>query len=163
MPMRRMERTRLRATPDKGALTVTLQTVFARIYKQAKYLGAPGRTLWLAALPVLLVVLLVNASADEGQSSSELRTLYGTPSESGNYVAMSHGLPELNESATLSDYLEYAALSNPGLEAAFNDWKRAVEKVPQVRSLPDPRFTYAYYIQEVETRVGPQRQAAFES
>ena len=29
----------------------------------------------------------------------------------------------------------------------------------QVKALPDPRFTYRYYIEEVETRVGAQRQA----
>ena len=63
----------------------------------------------------------------------------------------------LTEDSTLSDYLAYAALHNPGLEAAFNRWKASLEKIPQVTSLPDPRFTYAYYIEEVETRVGPQR------
>jgi outer membrane protein TolC len=49
-------------------------------------------------------------------------------------------------------------LHNPGLEAAFNRWKAALERVTQVKSLPDPRLNYAYYIEEVETRVGPQRQ-----
>jgi outer membrane protein TolC len=67
-------------------------------------------------------------------------------------------LPTLHESATLNDYLAYAALNNPGLEAAFNRWKAALERVPQVKSLPDPRFTYRYFIREVETRVGPQEQ-----
>ncbi len=66
----------------------------------------------------------------------------------------------LDGSSTLDDYLAYAALNNPGLEAAFNRWKAAVERVPQVTSLPDPRFTYRYFIREVETRVGPQKQAA---
>ena len=65
---------------------------------------------------------------------------------------------ELPENPTLSDYLACAALHNPGLEAAFNRWKAAVERVPQVRAMPDPRLTYRYYIQEVETRVGAQRQ-----
>ncbi len=67
-------------------------------------------------------------------------------------------LPEINEQSTLSDYLACAALNNPGLKAAFERWKAAVERIPQVKALPDPRFTYAYYIQAVETRVGPQRQ-----
>lgn len=69
----------------------------------------------------------------------------------------SSNLPELDEGATLADYLAYAALNNPGLKSAFNRWKAALEKVPQVRSLPDPKFNYAYYIRNVETRVGPQR------
>ena len=66
-------------------------------------------------------------------------------------------LPNLTESSKLSDYLAYAALNNPGLEAAFNRWKAALERIPQVKALPDPKFNYLYYVQEVETRVGPQR------
>ncbi len=64
----------------------------------------------------------------------------------------------LSVSPELQDYLKYAALNNPGLEAAFNRWKAALEKSPQVTSLPDPKLTYAYFIERVETRVGPQRQ-----
>jgi cobalt-zinc-cadmium efflux system outer membrane protein len=56
----------------------------------------------------------------------------------------------------LSGYLSKAALQNPELESAFYRWKAALEKIPQVKALPDPRFTFAYYIQNVETRVGPQ-------
>jgi outer membrane protein, heavy metal efflux system len=56
----------------------------------------------------------------------------------------------------LSDYLAQAALHNPELESAFYRWKAALEKIPQARALPDPRFTFAYYIRNVETRVGPQ-------
>jgi outer membrane protein, heavy metal efflux system len=64
----------------------------------------------------------------------------------------------IDEQSVLSDYLAYAALNNPGLKAAFDRWKAALERVPQVKALPDPRFTYGYFIQPVETRVGPQRQ-----
>jgi len=71
---------------------------------------------------------------------------------------LAKNLPTLDEGSMLSDYLTYAALNNPGLEAAFNRWKAALEKIPQAKSLPDPRFSYGYFIEEVETRVGPQRQ-----
>jgi len=62
-----------------------------------------------------------------------------------------------NDLQSLADYLRYAALNNAGLKAAFEQWKAAIEEVPQARSLPDPRFTYGHFIEEVETRVGPQR------
>lgn len=65
----------------------------------------------------------------------------------------------LAEDSTLEDYLAYAALNNPSLEAAFYRWKAAGEQVPQVTALPDPRFTYRYFIEQVETRVGAQKQA----
>jgi len=68
-------------------------------------------------------------------------------------------LVKLTEDSGLNIYLAYAAQNNPGLEGAFNRWKAALEHIPQVKSLPDPRFTYRYYISEIETRVGPMRQS----
>lgn len=65
---------------------------------------------------------------------------------------------DANDLVTISDYLLYAALNNAGLKAAFEQWKAAVEQVPQEKTLPDPQFTYGYYIEEVETRVSPQAQ-----
>jgi cobalt-zinc-cadmium efflux system outer membrane protein len=58
----------------------------------------------------------------------------------------------------LGDYLQYAALNSAAVKASFEQWKAAIEEVPQAKSLPDPKFTYSYFIREVETRVGPQRQ-----
>ncbi len=68
-------------------------------------------------------------------------------------------VPSLPFNAGLGDLLLHASLNNPGLQAAFFRWKAAVEKTGQVTALPDPRLSYSYYIREVETRVGPQRQA----
>jgi cobalt-zinc-cadmium efflux system outer membrane protein len=65
---------------------------------------------------------------------------------------------DANSLIYLPDYLRYAALHNAGLSAAFERWKATLDVVPQAKSLPDPRFTYGYFIDEVETRVGPQRQ-----
>ena len=65
---------------------------------------------------------------------------------------------DTNGLTTISDYLPYAALNNAGLRASFEQWKAAIEQVPQAEALPDPKFTYGYFIREVETRVGPQRQ-----
>lgn len=73
-------------------------------------------------------------------------------------MELSEETKQLPENPTLQDYLAYAVLHNPGLQAAFDAWKAALWRIPQVRSLPDPRFTYAYLVQRVETRVGPQRQ-----
>ncbi|MEA3225972.1 MAG: TolC family protein, partial [Planctomycetota bacterium] len=64
---------------------------------------------------------------------------------------------DANDLQILADYLRYAALNNAGLKAEFEHWKAAIEQVPQARALPDPRFTYGHFIEEVETRVGPQR------
>ena len=65
---------------------------------------------------------------------------------------------DTNNLQTLQDYLRYASLNNAELKAKFHQWKAAIEQIPQAKSLPDPKFTYGYFIEEVETRVGPQRQ-----
>jgi outer membrane protein TolC len=65
-------------------------------------------------------------------------------------------LPELNDSASLDDFVLYAMLNNSGLRAAYDRWKAALDQVGPSKALPDPRFTYANYIREVETRVGAQ-------
>lgn len=54
-------------------------------------------------------------------------------------------------------YLQTAANNNPGLKASFNEYLAALEVIPQVKTLPDPRLAFGYFIQPVETRVGPQQ------
>ncbi len=56
----------------------------------------------------------------------------------------------------LNHYLQVAAENNPALKASFNKYMAALEKAPQVGSLPDPQLAFAYFIQPVETRNGPQ-------
>ena len=56
----------------------------------------------------------------------------------------------------LANYLQLATENNPGLKASFTNYMAAMEKVPQVGTLPDPQFAFAYFAQPVETRVGPQ-------
>ena len=81
------------------------------------------------------------------------------PGQSEPAVASSVGKAAEEHEALrmLSGYLSEAALQNPELESAFYRWKAALEKIPQVNVPPDPRFTFAYYIESVETRVGPQK------
>lgn len=56
----------------------------------------------------------------------------------------------------LDAYLIIAAENNPELKAKFSNYMAAMEKVPQVGTLPDPQFALGYFIQPVETRIGPQ-------
>ncbi len=72
--------------------------------------------------------------------------------------AFSQQPDDVNIPVELEDYLRIAAMQNAGLETAFEQWKAALEQVPQAKTLPDPKFTYSYFIKEIETRTGPQRQ-----
>lgn len=121
------------------------------------FLRVGAGTLLLIAL--LMALLTDCASVREKQSFDDFYEIETESYSRGDGAPGPGPVAELGEQSTLSDYLVYAALNNPGVEAAFNEWKAALEKAPQVRALPDPRFTYVYYIQAVETRVGPQEQS----
>jgi len=63
----------------------------------------------------------------------------------------------LSAQQELDAYLQLAAENNPGLKARFNEYMAALEVAPQVSALPDPSVAFAYFINPVETRVGPQQ------
>lgn len=58
---------------------------------------------------------------------------------------------------TLEAYFKIAAENNPGLLSQYREFEAALQKVPQVSSLPDPSVSFGYFISPVETRVGPQK------
>ncbi len=63
----------------------------------------------------------------------------------------------VGKAQTLDDYLKIAAENNPDLQAKYKEFEASLQKVTQVSSLPDPTFSFGYFISPVETRVGPQR------
>ena len=57
---------------------------------------------------------------------------------------------------SLNDYYTIAAENNPELKAKYKEFEAAMQKIPQVSSLPDPNLSMGYFISPVETRLGPQ-------
>ncbi len=56
--------------------------------------------------------------------------------------------------ADLDGALAVAVSRNPRVRAAHQRWRAALERIPQVTSLPDPRLTFSPYLDEVQTRGG---------
>jgi len=112
-----------------------------------------GTAVWLLLLVAAATSSCATDASEKVRWDEEEPVLTGEMTSATRTEEM---LPELNDQSALNDYLAYAALNNPGLKAAFLRWKAALERIPQVTALPDPRFSYGYYIQSVETRVGPQ-------
>ena len=63
------------------------------------------------------------------------------------------------EANDLRSLVDYALENNPEINAAIQTHRAALERIPQVMALPDPRLSYRYFFEEVETRVGPQEHA----
>ncbi|MHB8522393.1 MAG: TolC family protein [Limisphaerales bacterium] len=64
-------------------------------------------------------------------------------------------LPPLEANAGLSNYLQFAILNQPQVQAAYFDWSASVERITVERSLPDPKLTFQAYIQDVLTSLMP--------
>jgi len=61
--------------------------------------------------------------------------------------------PDANIPLTLEDYLRCAAVNNAGLKAVFEQWKAAIEEVPQAKALPDPQLQYGYYTRQSDMQM----------
>ena len=110
-----------------------------------KDITAPFACLLFGAVAVLFGC----ASERERAAFQELRR-----AEAASYDPRPE-LPAIDEHSGLPEYLIYASLNNPALEAAFNRWKAALEKVPQARALPDPRFSFTHFFVANITADGP--------
>ena len=64
-------------------------------------------------------------------------------------------LPELTTHSALGDFLRYAMLNQPQVEAAYFDWRAAVERITVERSLPDPRLTFKTDIADIVMSLMP--------
>src|SRR6266542_3398560 len=51
-------------------------------------------------------------------------------------------LPTLQTNASLSNFLHFAVLNQPQVEAAYYDWAASVQRITVERSLPDPRLSF---------------------
>ena len=56
----------------------------------------------------------------------------------------------------LRSLVDYALANNPEVNVARERHIGALARVPQAMALPEPKLTYRYFVNEVETRVGPQ-------
>jgi outer membrane protein TolC len=103
------------------------------------------------AVLVLCAALAGCASDRERIAWTDLDRLQAT------FRPMHEEIAPLSSASTLDDYVALALQRNPGLQAQSQRWRADLERVPQARYLPDPQLMYGGFLEEVETRVGPQR------
>ncbi len=66
------------------------------------------------------------------------------------------GIQKMNAQETLNDYLDIAVKNNPKLRSEYAQFEAALQKSPQVASLPDPTLTMSGLGRMIETRAGTQ-------
>jgi cobalt-zinc-cadmium efflux system outer membrane protein len=116
-----------------------------------------GSTLSHLIVAVTLVLSLpflgLRVLAAEKEQAHDLSDSLGSLMNEIQEMSMS-----FDSTTTLEDYLGIAMKRSPVLRSAYNRWVADLKKSDYAGSLPDPVFSYGYFIERVETRVGPQEQ-----
>jgi cobalt-zinc-cadmium efflux system outer membrane protein len=112
-----------------------------------------GRSHSLGLLIILLIFVAGNLHAMDKREATQV-----IDSIENAYSQSKIGGHAIDSNFTLEDYLQIALANNPGLKSSFYRWKADLEKTGYAGALPDPMFSYGYFGQSVETRVGPQNQ-----
>lgn len=101
-------------------------------------IGVKGLLRHGLALWILLLAGCSIAGEKEERASAE---------REGRPFVIPHGqreLPILPKDAGREEVLQYAFLSNAVVEKAYFEWRMALERVPQMSSLDNPRFSFDY-------------------
>jgi outer membrane protein TolC len=108
-------------------------------------------------LSMFVTVILVLAGCRGIPTPGEKQARHDLATVAGEYRP-TNGLPvlpELTADSSLSNFLAYALLNSPTVEAAFYDWSASVENITVTRSMPDPQLTFQAYIQHSLTSLMP--------
>ncbi len=122
-------------------------------------------------LPLLTAALLMAgcASAKERSARSAFRTVDArerppaliadsTPNTAAanSNASTSSAASKAENAGQLGWYIARALEKSPALRASYQHFQADVENIAPFQRLPDPVVSFGYYVQAVETRVGPQ-------
>jgi outer membrane protein TolC len=110
---------------------------------------------------VIPVLLLTGCAGVPVQGEKETREQVAEVSETYRPEGQKPTLPTLTAHSTLTDFLKYALVNQPKVEAAYFDWVASVERITVQRSLPDPQLTFQLDIQDVVTSLMPGLMMSF--
>jgi cobalt-zinc-cadmium efflux system outer membrane protein len=91
----------------------------------------------------LAIVLLAGCKGISTPGERKARADLGSVSEAYRPQSQRPALPTLQTNASLINFLQFAILNQPQVEAAYNDWAASVRRIIVERSLPDPRLTFS--------------------
>jgi outer membrane protein TolC len=118
----------------------------------------PGKVFQLALVSVCLVLgVFVLTSCRGTQTQSEKAARQDLNKVAATYRPRNERppLPTLETNADLANFLLFAVLNQPQIEAAYFDWAASVERITRERSLPDPRLTFESDISDVVMSLMP--------
>ncbi|MCA8958315.1 MAG: TolC family protein [Planctomycetes bacterium] len=110
---------------------------------------------------VLAMGLWLTACQSVDPRMVEARTASLYPHRAGASAAAdateSPSLDEVRRTASLASYLNFGLRHSGTLRNAYETWRAAVERTAQTTSLPDPVASFSQFVEDLQTRTGPQR------
>lgn len=98
----------------------------------------PGSCAWLASAVLAWTGCVGAPTPSERAARSDLDSV----SDRYRPGDARPSLPVLTADSPLADFLRFAVLNDPRVEAAYYEWAAAVARITPARSLPDPRLTF---------------------
>ena len=114
-----------------------------------------GRFWFGSAVIVFAMLALTGCKGFTTPGEREARQQIGTVKPAYRPNDQHPALPDLTTNSSLGDFLTYAMLNQPQVEAAYYDWAASVENITVTRSLPDPQLTFQMDIKNIVTSVMP--------
>lgn len=118
-------------------------------------LNHPRRTGLLVVAIAGVAVVLAGCKGVPTRGEKEARRQIKAAGATYRPEGQRPALPALTPESGLSNYLTYAMLNQPSVEAAYYDWAASIERITTARSFPDPQFTFQMDIQNIVTSVMP--------
>jgi outer membrane protein, heavy metal efflux system len=110
---------------------------------------------YFGRLCLLTALTLAGCRGIQRPGEQQARQQASTVAQTYRPHARKPALPELSTQAGLSNYLAFALLNSPRVEAAYYDWAASVERITIERSLPDPQITFESDIADIVMTVMP--------
>jgi cobalt-zinc-cadmium efflux system outer membrane protein len=105
--------------------------------------------------PAIILTLLVLANVS---NAGTLINVDESDSLSREYEIMNQAEITIPEDADLQYYLRLAMKRSPRLRSSFYRWQASIEKSGYAGAFPDPMISFTHFVENVETRVGPQEE-----
>jgi cobalt-zinc-cadmium efflux system outer membrane protein len=107
------------------------------------------------AMPVIGAFVLAGCRGVQTSGEKQARHDFGVVASEFRPGNERQTLPELTPDSSLSNFLAFALLNSPTVEATYYDWSASVESITVVRSLPDPQLTFQSDIGSVVETIMP--------
>jgi outer membrane protein TolC len=137
----------------KGIKIAPLQSAVSKLIQTGKI--GMERLISPSSLLAFTLLLLTGCNGIPTKSESRAREEQQNVATTYRPRDQKPELPPLTSESGLSNFLTYAMLNHPKVEAAYYDWAASVERITQARSFPDPQFTFQMDIQNVITSIMP--------